>query len=200
MSVNNPGDRAGWFWVCVDEATNSGYSGTVQSPYKGPEQFCGLDHFLEFAERAMDEMDFPQADFKRRQFAAKEKETAKSNSNRNRRAAHTGDAQESAPWWRPGGRGKFGTFYIRVLYRRNASWQGQAVFYRGDTAEILMFRSGIELILAMLQALKSERKHKKSQSRSLPPQTGMDPCIRLEEDEGIRRPLGKLEKRAVNDE
>ena len=41
-------------------------------------------------------------------------------------------------------KGKMGTFYLRILYRRNASWQGQIIW--AESGEKNSFRSTLELM------------------------------------------------------
>lgn len=160
MSVNNPGDRAGWFWVCIEDLEGGVISGSLQNHYiQEPLTFCGLDHFLQLAEGTMDETAFPQADVRRRDFTDPERRTER----RGKGAEGSGclERRRMAELVCPrfeARRGKYGAFDIRIFYRRSASWQGEAVYLDGVHRVTLMFRSALELICAMRHVLLSPEK------------------------------------------
>ena len=51
--------------------------------------------------------------------------------------------------------GKVATFFIRVLFRQNASWQGSVFWHEGKQEE--RFRSVLELLLLINSALSLEK-------------------------------------------
>lgn len=149
MSKVNPGDYGGWFWVCIDDTANGVPKGTVQNRYQeAPVQFCGLDQFMQIAQAAMDEAAFPMAGVRRRAFGEEQgpSEEREVCLRRSLSESHTFAFQRKYG-------GDCGAFQIKVLYRANASWQGTATYYGAKGAQALTFRSGVELILAMRQAM-----------------------------------------------
>ena len=49
-------------------------------------------------------------------------------------------------------RGNLATFAVRIMFRRNSSWQGSVTWMEGDQQE--NFRSVLELLLLIDSALK----------------------------------------------
>ena len=56
--------------------------------------------------------------------------------------------------------GKLATFYVRILFRQNASWQGSVAWLEGGSEQ--RFRSVLELLLLLDSALTSVNRMEKS--------------------------------------
>ena len=145
MSMNNPGDHAGWFYVSIEHVVDGVPCGTLQNHYQTePLSFRGLDQLFRLAQASMDELDFPQNSVRMRRFTGCGPQ-AKSQDEylRLRREA---EAACHKPYTKYGTRA---AFEIRVYYRTNASWQGSAFFYHNEHRGQVNFRSVLELMLAM---------------------------------------------------
>ena len=81
----------------------------------------------------LDKMEYPQSFTARRSFQPP--------------ADWTAGSTESGPFRQ----GETATFSVRILFRRNASWQGTVNWLEGDRQE--NFRSVLELLLLMDSAL-----------------------------------------------
>ena len=145
MSMNNPGDGAGWFFISIEGVSEGVPYGTLQNHYQAqPTAFRSLDQLFRLAQASMDELDFPQNSVHMRRFTgggtrAKSRDEAL----KLRREA---ESRGSGPHQR---RGACAAFEVRVYYRSNASWQGNAVFYHREKRSQIQFRSALELMLAM---------------------------------------------------
>ena len=123
--------------VCIDSYENGELKGRFYNPYlSGGHSFQSVTQFLLRMEQALDAMDFPKAFTVTRSFAL------------------LPEHQTGPPEWdyRPGERA---TFIVRVLFRRNASWQGSVTWMEGRQEQ--SFRSVLELILLMDNALSMEK-------------------------------------------
>lgn len=145
MSINNPGDGAGWFYVSIEHVSDGVPCGTLQNRYQTePLPFRGLDQLFRLAQTSMDELDFPQNSVRMRRFTGCGPQTKSQDEYlRLRREA---EAACRKPFMKHGTRA---AFEIRVYCRANASWQGSAVFYHNEHRGQLDFRSVLELMLAM---------------------------------------------------
>ena len=124
--------------VCVDSYEEGAMKGRFFNPYlEQGESFASLSQFLLKMEKIMNEMNFPQASTKIRHFSSAS-------------ASQFGDIPED-----PTPRGKVGTFYVRILFRQNTSWQGTVTW--SDTGEQRSFRSVLELVQLMDSALNQEK-------------------------------------------
>ena len=121
--------------VCVDEYDACGVmAGRLYNPYlKGGEQFHSLMEFIRKMEELLDSTRLPQAYAKPRSFAA------------------ANSAMPDTPPSAELREGKLGTFALRVLFRKNASWQGSVTWLEGRKEE--KFRSALELFNLMGSAL-----------------------------------------------
>lgn len=150
MSAANLGDKAGWFCICVDSLTDGIARGTVQGQFQPePVKFCGLDHVIQIAEEVMNGVNFPQGFFHLRRFGKPERggrdNTCLCHDHRllEERTCQPFVIQH----------GKWVTFNVQILCRRNASWQGKATLFYNKKANVLHFRSALELTLAMRKVL-----------------------------------------------
>ncbi len=150
----------GTFSVCIDTFTSGVARGTFYNSFvEGHHDFSDLMGFLQAADRVMDAAAFPQAYYRRRGFcvpvlAGDGVEIAE----RRRRLRRCRPPKEFT-----GLRGRCGTFWINVLYRRGGSWQGVATWFppKGHTLE-LTFRSVLELTLAMTEVLQRQMDEQRS--------------------------------------
>ena len=119
--------------VCIDSYENGELKGRFYNPYlSGGHSFQSVTQFLLRMEQALDAMDFPKA------FAAT-------------RTFSPPPEHETGPpgtEYRPGDEA---TFAVRILFRQNASWQGQITWLEGKKEQ--SFRSVLELLLLMNSAL-----------------------------------------------
>ena len=119
--------------VCIDSYENGVPTGRFYNPYlSGGKTFRSLIQFLLEMEKTLDAMDFPRAFTATRTFAP----------------LPVCGSCSAEPEYRLGAEA---TFEIRVLFRQNASWQGEVVWLEGQLEQ--SFRSILELILLMDNAL-----------------------------------------------
>ena len=123
-----PGDA---IHVCVDAYPNRVLQGRLQSAaWVGEMPFVSLMDFFKQVEHLLDEQLPPQAFTTMRRFGPVVKPEK----------TH-GEVEQSAS-------GKLATFYVRILFRQNASWQGTVLWSEGGQEE--RFRSALELALRKL--------------------------------------------------
>ena len=119
--------------ICVDSFERGTLAGRLSNPAMEEEAFSGVLELLRKVEALLDGMEFPQSFTSRRSF------------------------QPPAGWTVGGSeagrlrRGELATFAVRIIFRRNASWQGSVTWLEGDQKE--NFRSVLELLLLMDSAL-----------------------------------------------
>lgn len=120
--------------VCVDGYRDHVLRGRLRSAaWEGEMPFVSLMDFFKKVERVLDELLPPQAFTTLRTFGPALPKTV---------ACDT--AGQSTP-------GKLATFYLRILFRQNASWQGTVLWSEGSQEE--RFRSALELALLIDSAL-----------------------------------------------
>lgn len=126
--------------VCVDSYTDSVLAGRMYNPYlEDGATFQSLMQFLLKMEELLESVQFPQSFTAARTFTSPSTQMAES----------PPDSEPQA--------GKCATFFVRVLFRQNASWQGSVSWMEGGREE--SFRSVLELLLLMdsgINAAKSE--------------------------------------------
>ena len=124
--------------VCVDDRRDGRFSGRLYHPFwDGEVTFGSVMEFLLKMEGLLDQMRFPQSFTAKRAFTEPaEQETVP------RPPAET--RQEGAE----------ATFYLRVMFRQNASWQGTVKW--AETGQEESFRSVLELLLMMDSAMSGE--------------------------------------------
>lgn len=134
MSEKMNGNQYRSTLVCVDSYDHKILKGRFYNPYynKG-KSFESLAEFLLFMEEMVEEMRFPVSFDRKRSFS---QEIAG--------APFSHMTEEE-------GRGKKGTFEIKILFRQNASWQGLIVWQ--DHSKEESFRSVLEMITLMDSAL-----------------------------------------------
>lgn len=126
-----PGDA---IHVCVDAYPNRVLQGRLQSAaWVGEMPFVSLMDFFKQVEHLLDEQLPPQAFTTMRRFGPVVKPEK----------TH-GEVEQSAS-------GKLATFYVRILFRQNASWQGSVLWVDRDMES--QFRSALELISLLDNAL-----------------------------------------------
>lgn len=107
-----PGDA---IHVCVDAYPNRVLQGRLQSAaWVGEMPFVSLMDFFKQVEHLLDEQLPPQAFTTMRRFGPVVKPEK----------TH-GEVEQSAS-------GKLATFYVRILFRQNASWQGTVLWSEGS--------------------------------------------------------------------
>ena len=122
--------------VCVDRYENGVPQGQLYLPGQGGERFESLSQLLLRAERLLNQAGGVQSFTTPRIFAlAKPLPPAPC------------DAGELT-------RGSAATFEMRVLFRQNASWQGELLWLEKNTRQ--SFRSVLELITLMDSALRTD--------------------------------------------
>ena len=121
--------------VCVDDLQDGRFRGRLYNPFwKGCIPFNGVTEFLTRMEEQLDLMQFPQSFTARRTFAEVTEKTS---------------ARREPLEMR---RGEEATFYLRVIFRQNASWQGSVTWLEENREE--SFRSALELIWLIDSALR----------------------------------------------
>ena len=125
--------------VCVDSYENCVFSGRLYNPFC-PEgkQFHSLIEFFVEMENMLDEMHFPQSFTNHRTFFDADTFCLT--------AANKPHSEVGA----------CGTFFVRVLFRQNSSWQGSVLWKEGKRET--SFRSALELALLFDDALRSSKK------------------------------------------
>ena len=120
--------------VCVDSYENGVLAGRFYNPYlKDGETFQSLTQFLLKMEQTLDSMNLPQSFTAARAFGPLPP-----------RMSEHPSAPERLE-------GAIATFSVRVVFRRNASWQGSVTWLESGREQ--SFRSVLELVLLMDSAL-----------------------------------------------
>lgn len=120
--------------VCVDSYENGVPAGRFYNPYDPQgESFYGLTRLLLRMTDLLDAMDFPQSFTVARSFA--------------NAPMNPGRAPEKAIR-----EGELATFSLRILFRKNATWQGSVTWLEGGKSQ--NFRSVLELVSLMDSALR----------------------------------------------
>ncbi len=123
--------------VCVDDRQDGRFSGRLYNPYwEGGVPFSSVMEFLTRMEELLDQMQFPQSFTAKRAFAGP-----------------PGQGPVSQPLDMR--QGREATFYLKVLFRQNASWQGTVKWVEAGQEE--SFRSVLELLLLMDSAASSQQ-------------------------------------------
>lgn len=123
--------------VCIDSYENGVFVGRFYNPYlKEGRTFQSMTQFLQEMEQTLDRMDFPRSFTAARAFAP----------------VPALEPRPSEGNYRPG---REGTFFLRILFRQNASWQGSICWLEGKREQ--SFRSALELIFLMDSALCQEK-------------------------------------------
>ena len=127
--------------VCVDRADDVGFSGRYYHRYSNsPFLFSTPDDLVEKMDYLFDQLGFPQPTVQLRSF----KLQPKPNRGEFPMAKDRVNALEDQT-------GEMATFVVHVMYRQNATWQGN-VFW-AEKNQSVNFRSALELIKLMDSAL-----------------------------------------------
>ncbi|MBR5534858.1 MAG: hypothetical protein IKU62_08440 [Ruminiclostridium sp.] len=131
------GDEYRTTWVCVDGYENGVLQGRFYHLGRPEgETFHSLSQYLLRMEDLLNEIDRPQAYTTARSFNP-----------------GTGPGTEK-PDVTLEKKGRLATFQVRVLFRQNASWQGEVIW--NDRRKVQFFRSVLELVHLMDSALQTE--------------------------------------------
>lgn len=135
-------DELGALLVCVDEYKNGGIKGRVYSSIKDePQEFSGVIKMLKVIENIFAEADSPHATTRCRSFGKLEPQTRRMNT----------PAPRNVNLAASGFRGAEATFSLRIIYRQNATWQGNLMWIEKGKEE--SFRSVLELLMLLDSAL-----------------------------------------------
>lgn len=130
--------------VVIDEKENSGFSGIVKSLYfNSYVRFLSLDELLFGMEDLFDALQYPMQTVKYRLFANKTSRAIKP------KQVYMMEQSEISPM-----NTDKTTFIINVLYRQNATWQGNIHWVNQN--QTMSFRSTNELIKLMESALSKD--------------------------------------------
>lgn len=124
--------------VCIDSYYNRSMKGFIYHPLAvDGQRFDNLMQLLLRIEHILNEMDFPRAMQEFRSFNGGEVSKAERQGKNEQRT------------------GELATFYIRMAFRQNASWQGTVTWCEGG--DEVSFRSALELLFLMDGALSAEK-------------------------------------------
>lgn len=124
--------------LCIDNYEDCVPAGTLSNPYmEKPVEFYGVVSLLRELDWLLDTLNFPQPFDAVRSFRGPPERMPRDG--------------PPAPLHRKGG---LATFAVRVLFRQNASWQGDVTWQ--ECGQESSFRSALELLLLMDGALRGE--------------------------------------------
>jgi hypothetical protein len=124
--------------VCVDSYDNGVLAGRIISPHLSAEvAFHSTMEFIKEIESLLGEMQFPQSFSTNRSFRP------------------LSDLKTTAFMPSAAKKGQVATFFLRILFRQNASWQGSVTWMENGRSE--SFRSALELIFLTDSALREVR-------------------------------------------
>nr|WP_297704397.1 hypothetical protein [uncultured Butyrivibrio sp.] len=140
--------------VCINGSKNGDFQGALYHQYADePIPFDSVIKLLILVDELLDEWDFPQKSLDPRTFKAPNvvRNTRRTNSedelviDKIQQAYGTRNIQKQS--------GELGTFIVQIVYRQNATWQGQVLMV--ETNEKKEFSSAMELLRIMDDSLKS---------------------------------------------
>jgi cytochrome c1 len=139
--------------VFVDELNNDAFRGRVYHIATSRlESFSGIFDFLRKVEQFYDEYAFPQATHEYRSFGKVSKPVGVSFSNDDNSNAEEHkdvNGKDNEIKIEPSAKG---TFIIKVLYRQNATWQGNIQWVEGKKTQY--FRSDLEMLKLIDEAIR----------------------------------------------
>ena len=124
--------------VCVDSYQGKLIKGRVYNPYARGKVFDNLMQLLLLLDELLDQSAFPQKYLEMRSFANQENKVCE-------RVKPIFEEVEKVL------DGRLATFKLRIIFRKNASWQGVCSWLDNETEAD--FRSGLELIMLLDSAL-----------------------------------------------
>lgn len=131
--------------VCIDGRGPAGFSGSFYHKFSAdPVVFASQDSLIQKMDQLFDELGYPQRSVQPRTFGAQpvqENNTKRREPAMARKAVNDLDTQQ----------GELATFVVHVMYRQNATWQGNVLWAEADKSS--SFRSALELIKLMDSAL-----------------------------------------------
>lgn len=128
--------------ICIDEYDRGEMSGRIYEAFSDdPVEFGNVISLLKNLDDMYNSSEYPQASMRQRSFGEKKNEPAAEKSE-----------QTEYKIVKPSGvvsnvRGKVATFRVKVMFRQNASWQGNVTWVEKGKEE--SFRSALELIMLM---------------------------------------------------
>lgn len=131
--------------IGVDVLGSADYSGRLWNAYQTePERFSNSMELLRMMEAFFDKINFPQNAVHYRSFQKEQ-----------RSSSPTVRAEDRKPVMSEieKNRGDKGTFIVQVMYRQNATWQGQVIW--AEQNKKVYFRSAMELLKLMDSALET---------------------------------------------
>ena len=131
--------------IGVDAIGSTDYSGRMWNAYQTePEYFSNSMELLRMMEAFFDRINFPQSAVHYRSFQKEQ-----------RRGGPAVRAEDRKPVMSEieKNRGDKGTFIVQVMYRQNATWQGQVIW--AEQNKKVYFRSAMELLKLMDSALET---------------------------------------------
>ncbi len=127
--------------ICIDEYRDGEMGGRIYNRYyKEPICFSNVVQLLKKLEAICDGFGCPQRTLKPRNFLGK-----------GFSCVELAEKKEQAVPVPQEDMGRLATFYVKVMFRKNASWQGNVQWV--DAGEVENFRSVFELLMLMDGAL-----------------------------------------------
>ena len=129
--------------ICIDgRADNDGWGRVYHCYSEEHVTFRNYYELLLKLECLMDDLNYPQSAVRLRTF----KEENSKDRKKVKKVINDSDVIRQT--------GKKGTFVVHVMYRQNATWQGEVVWT--ETGEVRKFRSALELLKLMDSAMDQE--------------------------------------------
>lgn len=123
--------------ICIDEYRDGEMGGRIYNHYYGePIGFENVMQLLKKLEAMFDRFGCPQRTLKQRNFPGKPPKPVK-----------LAEQKGQAGFMPQEDMGKIATFYVKVMFRKNASWQGNVQWV--DAEETQSFRSVFELLMLL---------------------------------------------------
>ncbi len=131
--------------ICIDEYQDGRMRGRLYNNYYAePIVFANVIQLLKKMEAIFDSFEHPQKTMEPRKFGDKGRNPEKI------------IGQDALMQRKPQeANGKVATFHVRVIFRKNASWQGIVCWVDGEKRE--NFRSVLELLMLMDEAIESRK-------------------------------------------
>lgn len=129
--------------VGIDQIDFVDYSGRLWNGYQNePEVFQNSLELIEEMEAFYDRLNYPERAIQYRSFSKRKQRTQRT-ANMEDRKPDMSKLEKK--------KGEKGTFIVEVMYRQNATWQGQVIW--AEQNKSMYFRSAMELLKLMDSAL-----------------------------------------------
>lgn len=147
MNPKNQQSTRNQVCVCVDDVSSTGYTGAFYHAYaKDGVAFTTSVELISRMNNFYDVLGYPQSDVALRSFfEEKQTDYAQLNTSRRELLAKEGVGSPQAQ------HGKIATFQVFVMYRTNATWQGELRWVEKDRT--VYFRSALEFLKLIDDAL-----------------------------------------------